>query len=181
MDHMAKRRRPSKNTRTKRRVKRRRKGKEVHGDLDKMITATLKTMGIQPQPPQKERPFCSICQKTGHTYNICWYHLTNGACLSQQGQRMNAPAANIINPDRNRGMGGPPPQGACNMDNVPCTFCATMGHRQGPNCPLWCKHRNERGIPIMKYKDNQRQQGPNQQNRAPQANVVIVEEPQMEE
>ena len=106
---------------------------------------------------------------------------------------MNAPGANIIHPDRNRGnadqprryqqrnnWGLVPPQGACNNDA--CTYCGELNHRQGPNCPLWCKHRNERGIPIVRFNENQRQTAPtqNQQNRAPQANVVSVEESQIE-
>ena len=64
------------------------------------------------------------------------------------------------------------------MNNAPCTYCGELNHRQGPNCPLWCKHRNERGIPIVRFNENQRQTGPpaNQQNRPAQANVVIVEE-----
>ena len=64
------------------------------------------------------------------------------------------------------------------MNNAPCTYCGELNHRQGPNCPLWCKHRNERGIPIVRFNANQRQTGPpaNQQNRPAQANVVIVEE-----
>ena len=50
-----------------------------------------------------------------------------------------------------------------------------MNHKQGPNCPLWCKHREERGIPIIRY-NNQRPPTQAQQNRPPQVNVVIVEE-----
>ena len=64
------------------------------------------------------------------------------------------------------------------MNNAPCTYCGEINHRQGPNCPMWCKHKNERGIPIVRFNENQRQTGPNanQQNRPTQANVVIVEE-----
>ena len=82
--------------------------------------------------------------------------------------RGNAPATNLVAPDRNReGVGPsrrfqqrnswapPPPQGACNMNNAPCTYCGELNHRQGPNSPLWCKHRNERGIPIVRFNKNQ--------------------------
>ena len=64
------------------------------------------------------------------------------------------------------------------MNNAPCTYCGELNHRQGPNCPLWCKHRTERSIPIIKFNENQRLTGPNanQQNKPAQANVVIVEE-----
>ena len=170
--------------------KRKGKGKEVTPELNKQVAATLRSMGIT-APQQKEKPFCQICQKTGHTDNYCWYNPTNRANPGPSIPRGNAPATNLIAPDRNREGGGParrfqqrnswgppPPQGACNMNNVPCTYCGELNHRQGPNCPLWCKHRNERGIPIVRFNENQRQTGPpvNQQNRPAQANVVIVEE-----
>ena len=66
--------------------------------------------------------------------------------------------------DKNRPMGGPlrrfqgrnnweppNPQVNCNMNNEQCTYCGQLNHRQGPNCPLWCKHREERCIPIIRY------------------------------
>ena len=61
------------------------------------------------------------------------------------------------------------------MNNEQCTYCGQLNHKQGPNCPLWCKHREEMGIPIIRY-DNQPPLAQVQQNRAPQASVVIVEE-----
>ena len=64
------------------------------------------------------------------------------------------------------------------MSNAPCIYCGELNHRQGSICDLWCKHTNERGIPIVRFNDNQRQpvQNTHQQNRPPQANVVLVEE-----
>ena len=50
-----------------------------------------------------------------------------------------------------------------------------MGHRQGLACELWCKHKNERGIPIVQYNDRQNKNS-NQQNVPPaQLNAVLVE------
>ena len=56
-----------------------------------------------------------------------------------------------------------------------CTYCDKDGHRQGPACELWCKHRIERGIPITRYvggSQDQRKKLP--QNQTPQLNAVIV-------
>ena len=63
-------------------------------------------------------------------------------------------------------------------NNGACYYCGTHGHRQGPNCELWCKHRTERGIPIIRYNDRQnRNQNQNQQNQPPaQLNIVMLEE-----
>lgn len=123
-------------------------------------------MGISTSQKQ-EKPFCDTCQKQGHTDAIFWYNPNNRANPRQQVPRANAPAANVVEPNRNRAMGGPPrrfqgrnnwvppnPQGNYNMNNEPCTYCGQLNHRQGPNWPLWCKHREERGIPIIRY-DNQ--------------------------
>lgn len=68
-------------------------------------------------------------------------------------------------------------------NNNACTYCGQSGHRQGPACELWCKHRNERGIPIVRFNDRQ-ERNANQQNQPPaQLNVVmleeVVEEPQI--
>ncbi|MCO5601591.1 hypothetical protein L7F22_055714 [Adiantum nelumboides] len=62
--------------------------------------------------------------------------------------------------------------------NHPCTYCGISGHRQGPECPLWCKHRSERGIPIVQY--NNRGNQPQQRPPA-QLNAVILEEVEPEQ
>ncbi|MCO5602281.1 hypothetical protein L7F22_056410 [Adiantum nelumboides] len=83
-------------------------------------------------------------------------------------QRLQAQAAgwnNQRNQDRDGG-------------NHPCTYCGISGHRQGPECPLWCKHRSERGIPIVQY--NNRGNQPQQRPPA-QLNAVILEEVEPEQ
>ncbi|MCO5588979.1 hypothetical protein L7F22_042943 [Adiantum nelumboides] len=62
--------------------------------------------------------------------------------------------------------------------NHPCTYCGISGHRQGPECPLWCKHRSERGMPIVQY--NNRGNQPQQRPPA-QLNAVILEEVEPEQ
>ncbi|MCO5565206.1 hypothetical protein L7F22_018879 [Adiantum nelumboides] len=62
--------------------------------------------------------------------------------------------------------------------NHPCTYCGISGHRQGPQCPLWCKHRSERGMPIVQY--NNRGNQPQQRPPA-QLNAVILEEVEPEQ
>ncbi|MCO5613191.1 hypothetical protein L7F22_067467 [Adiantum nelumboides] len=83
-------------------------------------------------------------------------------------QRLQAQAAgwnNQRNQDRDGG-------------NHPCTYCGISGHRQGPECPLWCKHRSERRIPIVQY--NNRGNQPQQRPPA-QLNAVILEEVEPEQ
>ncbi|MCO5595037.1 hypothetical protein L7F22_049074 [Adiantum nelumboides] len=62
--------------------------------------------------------------------------------------------------------------------NHPCTYCGISGHRQGLECPLWCKHRSERGMPIVQY--NNRGNQPQQRPPA-QLNAVILEEVEPEQ
>ena len=58
-----------------------------------------------------------------------------------------------------------------------CTYCEKEGHRQGPTCDLWCKHRAERGIPITRFAPTlQDQRGKAQANQTPQLNAVMVTE-----
>ncbi|MCO5587425.1 hypothetical protein L7F22_041374 [Adiantum nelumboides] len=83
-------------------------------------------------------------------------------------QRLQAQAAgwnNQRNQDRDGG-------------NHTCTYCGISGHRQGPECPLWCKHRSERGMPIVQY--NNRGNQPQQRPPA-QLNAVILEEVEPEQ
>lgn len=58
-----------------------------------------------------------------------------------------------------------------------CTYCEKDGHRQGPDCELWCKHREERGIPIVRYPQATRGPRPDSATAPPpaQANAIIVE------
>ncbi|MCO5569066.1 hypothetical protein L7F22_022772 [Adiantum nelumboides] len=83
-------------------------------------------------------------------------------------QRLQAQAAGWNN-QRNQARDG---------GNHPCTYCGISGHRQGPECPLWCKHRSERGIPIVQY--NNRGNQPQQRPPA-QLNAVILEEVEPEQ
>lgn len=72
------------------------------------------------------------------------------------------------------------PQGSQDFRNtLRCTYCEKEGHRQGPACDLWCKHRNERGIPITRFVGNpQDQRGKMPSQQTTQLNAVIVTEPQ---
>ncbi|MCO5597111.1 hypothetical protein L7F22_051185 [Adiantum nelumboides] len=83
-------------------------------------------------------------------------------------QRLQAQAVGWNN-QRNQGRDG---------GNHPCTYCGISSHRQGPECPLWCKHRSERGIPIVQY--NNRGNQPQQRPPA-QLNAVILEEVEPEQ
>ncbi|MCO5615011.1 hypothetical protein L7F22_069299 [Adiantum nelumboides] len=83
-------------------------------------------------------------------------------------QRLQAQAAGWNN-QRNQDRDG---------ENHPCTYCGISGHRQGPECPLWCKHRSERGMPIVQY--NNRGNQPQQRPPA-QLNDVILEEVEPEQ
>ena len=47
------------------------KGNSV--SIDNQIALALKNLGIA-SSSQKERPFCQICQKPGHTDSNCWYN-----------------------------------------------------------------------------------------------------------
>ena len=50
-----------------------------------------------------------------------------------------------------------------------------MRNRQGPACDLWCKHRNERGIPITRFVGNtQDHRGKSSSQQTTQLNAVIV-------
>ncbi|MCO5584781.1 hypothetical protein L7F22_038713 [Adiantum nelumboides] len=56
--------------------------------------------------------------------------------------------------------------------NAPCNYCGALGHRQGPDCSLWCKHRTERGILIIRYSNK-----PESSQQPPvQLNAMILEE-----
>lgn len=58
-----------------------------------------------------------------------------------------------------------------------CTYCGKDGHRQGPRCALWCKHRSKRCIPIVRYEDRpSRPQIQQEQRPIAQINAVILED-----
>ncbi|MCO5599353.1 hypothetical protein L7F22_053454 [Adiantum nelumboides] len=77
---------------------------------------------------------------------------------------------------RFRNQGGWMNQGNQNFQaadaNAPCSYCGASGHRQGPDCSLWCKHRTERGIPIIQYNNKPE----SSQQPLVQLNAVILEE-----
>ncbi|MCO5558613.1 hypothetical protein L7F22_012199 [Adiantum nelumboides] len=153
--------------------------KKASDNLDRKIAETLKAMGVT-TPPRKTKLYCSICKKDNHDDAHCFYNPKNRREVVQQ----TSPQANRVQTD-NRGPRGPPRRfqqrswgppapntcGASTSAGA-CTYCGG-DHRQGPDCPLWCKHREERGIPIIRYDQGKQQM---QQNPTPQTNVVIVEE-----
>ncbi|MCO5577846.1 hypothetical protein L7F22_031681 [Adiantum nelumboides] len=95
--------------------------------------------------------------------------LHRGRIPERMQQRGNAPGVDAVIPGGNQDRDG---------GNHPCTYCGISGHRQGPECPLWCKHRSERGIPIVQY--NNRGNQPQQRPPA-QLNAVILEEVEPEQ
>ncbi|MCO5615024.1 hypothetical protein L7F22_069312 [Adiantum nelumboides] len=153
--------------------------KKASDNLDRKIAETLKAMGVT-TPPRKTKLYCNICKKDNHDDAHCFYNPKNRREVVQQ----TSPQANTVQTD-NRGPRGPPRRfqqrswgppalntcGASTSAGA-CTYCGG-DHRQGPDCPLWCKHREERGIPIIRYDQGKQQM---QQNPTPQTNVVIVEE-----
>ncbi|MCO5607031.1 hypothetical protein L7F22_061222 [Adiantum nelumboides] len=95
--------------------------------------------------------------------------LHRGRIPERMQQRGNAPGVDAVIPEGNQDRDG---------GNHPCTYCGISGHRQGPECPLWCKHRSERGMPIVQY--NNRGNQPQQRPPA-QLNAVILEEVEPEQ
>ena len=166
-----------------------------------MIQDKLQTIGMS-QFGMTEKPYCQVCQRFGHLYDNCYYNPEfRGRRPEYITQKIREVAANVIAPQgANRRYQGPaPPRRFQNPNNwgyqnrgqnivqqLPCTYCGTIGHRQGPDCDLWCIHRNDRGIPIIRYNNNnndnnvpppQNQQPLPQQQRPPgQVNLVILEE-----
>ncbi|MCO5611768.1 hypothetical protein L7F22_066027, partial [Adiantum nelumboides] len=95
--------------------------------------------------------------------------LHRGRIPERMQQRGNAPGVDAVIPGGNQDRDG---------GNHPCTYCGISGHRQVPECPLWCKHRSERGMPIVQY--NNRGNQPQQRPPA-QLNAVILEEVEPEQ
>ncbi|MCO5552503.1 hypothetical protein L7F22_006015 [Adiantum nelumboides] len=143
-----------------------------------------------------ERPYCTICQIFGHSDDMCWYNPNfRGRIPEHVKQKVQAPAVNEVGTGDNqprpvnfrnwnnrgpnqrfRNQGGWMNQGNQNFQaadaNAPCDYCGASGHRQGPDCSLWCKHRTERDIPIIRYTNKPE---PSQQPPV-QLNAVILEE-----
>ncbi|MCO5592780.1 hypothetical protein L7F22_046783 [Adiantum nelumboides] len=176
-----------------------RKGKDKvdaeHDEIDRRIFAQLKTMGLT-KLGMPERPYCTICQIFGHSDDRCWYNPNfKGQIPEHVKQKVQAPAVNEVGTGDNqprpvnfrnwnnrgpnqrfRNQGGWMNQGNQNFQaadaNAPCNYCGASGHRQGPDCSLWCKHRTEQGIPIIQYTNKPE---PSQQPPV-QLNAVILEE-----
>ncbi|MCO5574214.1 hypothetical protein L7F22_027996 [Adiantum nelumboides] len=132
----------------------------------------------------------------GHLDDRCWYNPNfRGRIPEHVKQKVQAPAVNEVGTGDNqprpvnfrnwnnrgpnqrfRNQGGWMNQGNQNFQaadaNVPCNYCGASGHRQGPGCSLWCKHRTERGIPIIRYPNKPE---PSQQPPV-QLNAMILEE-----
>ncbi|MCO5596420.1 hypothetical protein L7F22_050482 [Adiantum nelumboides] len=176
-----------------------RKGKDKvdaeQDEIDRRISAQLKTMGLT-KLGMPERPYCTICQIFGHSDDRCWYNPNFRGRISEHvKQKVQAPAVNEVGTGDNqprpvnfrnwnnrgpnqrfRNQGGWMNQGNQNFQaadaNAPCNYCGASGHRQGPDCSLWCKHRTERGIPIIRYNNK-----PESSQQPPvQLNAVILEE-----
>ncbi|MCO5592411.1 hypothetical protein L7F22_046414 [Adiantum nelumboides] len=176
-----------------------RKGKDKvdaeQDEIDRRIFAQLKTMGLT-KLGMPERPYCTICQIFGHLDDRCWYNPNfRGRIPEHVKQKVQAPAVNEVGTGDNqprpvnfrnwnnrgpnqrfRNQGGWMNQGNQNFQaadaNAPCNYCGASGHRHGPDCSLWCKHRTERGIPIIRYTNKPE---PSQQPPV-QLNAVILEE-----
>ena len=168
---------------------------------DHQFLKRLKRLGLTP-PVSPEKPFCVICDRAGHATENCWY---NPNCrgkipphIAQRNFQPPAPQANQVMPTNqgrgfNPGQRNPPqrpnwqrPQDQEGQGDQVCEYCSWPGHRIGPNCQLWCRHREERGRPVVRFNEAGRGRGlaPPNQNQAPQANVVLVEMtefPDMEE
>ncbi|MCO5569760.1 hypothetical protein L7F22_023475 [Adiantum nelumboides] len=176
-----------------------RKGKDKvdaeQDEIDRRISAQLKTMGLT-KLGMPERPYCTICQIFRHSDDRCWYNPNfRGRIPEHVKQKVQAPAVNEVGTGDNqprpvnfgnwnnrgpnqrfRNQGGWMNQGNQNFQavdaNAPCNYCGASGHRQGPDCSLWCKHRTERGIPIIRYNNK-----PESSQQPPvQLNAVILEE-----
>ena len=160
----------------------------------------MKNLGI-PTVGANQVPYCDICKRLGHLPATCWYNPEyRGPVPSHIVQNFQTPNPTInqigvdqrggprnqrsnqnyrqnpnqwVQQDRNNSQGS---NQNLNDNNISCYYCGKMGHRQGPACDLWCRHRTDRGMPVMQYND--RQEGTsNNQNTAPaQLNVVLLEE-----
>ncbi|MCO5593411.1 hypothetical protein L7F22_047425 [Adiantum nelumboides] len=150
-----------------------RKGKDKvdaeQDEIDRRIFAQLKTMGLT-KLGMPERPYCTICQKFGHSDDRCWYNPNfRGRIPEHVKQKVQAPAVNEVGTGDNqprpinfrnwnnrgpnqrfRNQGDWMNQGNQNFQaadaNAPCNYCGASGHRQGLDCSLWCKHHTERVI-----------------------------------
>ncbi|MCO5607848.1 hypothetical protein L7F22_062050 [Adiantum nelumboides] len=191
---------------SKKEQKRDKKGKsrEASGsgkeDISQLIATQLKALGLT-KVGMPERPYCQTCQVFGHSSERCWYNPNfRGRIPERMQQRGNAHGVDAVIPGgnqvrqsnyRNWNNQGPNQRlqaqaagwnNQRNQDrnggNHPCTYCGISGHRQGPECPLWCKHRSERGMPIVQY--NNRGNQPQQRPPA-QLNAVILEEVEPEQ
>ncbi|MCO5564585.1 hypothetical protein L7F22_018249 [Adiantum nelumboides] len=176
-----------------------RKGKDKvdaeQDEIDRRISAQLKTMGLTKLGMPK-RPYCTICQIFGHSNDRCWYNPNfRGRIPEHVKQKVQAPAVNEVGTGDNqprpvnfrnwnnrgpnqrfRNQGGWMNQGNQNFQaadtNAPCNYYGASGHRQGLDCSLWCKHRTEQGIPIIRYNNK-----PESSQQPPvQLNAVILEE-----
>ncbi|MCO5602590.1 hypothetical protein L7F22_056724 [Adiantum nelumboides] len=176
-----------------------RKGKDKvdaeQDEIDRRIFAQLKTMGLT-KLGMPERPYCTICQIFGHSDDRCWYNPNfRGRIPEHVKQKVQAPLVNEVGTGdnqprpvnfRNWNNRGPNQrfrnqrcwmnQGNQNFQaadaNAPCNYCGASGHRQGPDCSLWCKHRIEQGIPTIRYNNK-----PESSQQPPvQLNAVILEE-----
>ncbi|MCO5560061.1 hypothetical protein L7F22_013667 [Adiantum nelumboides] len=136
----------------------------------------------------------------GHSDDRCWYNPNfKGRIPEHVKQKVQAPAVNEVGTGDNqprpinfrnwnnrgpnqrfRNQGGWMNQGNQNFQaadaNAPCNYCGASGHRQGPDCSLWCKHCTERGIPTIRYNNKLE----SSQQPPVQLNAVILEEMEVE-
>lgn len=166
------------------------KSKKVKGVEDNQLVQKLQALGYSP-PNQKDKPFCQICEKDGHNSSTCWFNpknRTSNAGNFRQTRAM-AQAGQVMPMQPQRGFNRyprsnarPPWRGQQNFqqpsERIQCNYCTKEGHRVGPDCALWCKHREERGMPVVRFgmqTRSQDQQLEPSRNTA-QSNMVLVEE-----
>ena len=49
------------------------KEKRLEEEMENRVLKKLKKLGLSP-PASPEKPFCHICEKTGHATENCWYN-----------------------------------------------------------------------------------------------------------
>ena len=174
------------------------KEKKLEEEMENRVLKKLKKLGLSP-PSSPEKPFCHICERTGHSTENCWY---NPNCrsripphINQRNNQEPPQQVNQVTPaTQGRGYNGPPrnfpprqnwqrPQNAGGQGGLVCDYCGQDGHRIGPLCEMWCKHREERGRPVIRFPEAGRgqRQPPGNPQQAPQANVVLIELPSEQE
>ena len=164
------RRSKRKKSSSKKQIKQKGKSNKSKGADSEQLLEKLKALGYAP-PAGKDKPFCQICEKEGHLTANCWYNPNyRGRIPGNISKKQSPPLAEtnqILPTHQNRNYNRPvrpfyqrqnwQPQDAGTSSGVlKCTYCDKEGHKCGPDCELWCKHREERGVPVVKYPQGNR-------------------------